>query len=180
MEETLERADQALNEARDRVSSLRSVESKTDLVTSLTAAADDLSKDSSIALRVRVEGEPKPLRPIVSDELFWIGREAITNAFRTSGATTIDVVITYGRRELTLSVIDDGRGIDPTILSAGGRPRHWGIAGMRERADRIGGHFAIKAELDRGTTVTVKVSKGVAYNSASWLQKIGWRAPRDL
>jgi len=83
-------------------------------------------------------------------------REALTNAFHHSGATNIVVTLTYGRRELRMVVSDNGRGIDPAVLRMG-RECHWGLKGMRERAEKIGGKLTFSSRTCGGTEVDLCV-----------------------
>jgi signal transduction histidine kinase len=85
--------------------------------------------------RVVVEGRQRELEAGLHDEIYRIGREAIINAFRHSGATDIETQIEYRRSELRILIRDNGCGIDPENLQRG-RNANWGLLGMRERADR--------------------------------------------
>jgi signal transduction histidine kinase len=85
-----------------------------------------------------VEGEPRPLRTIVYDEIYSIGREAISNTLRHANATRIEVEITYGSTHLRLRCRDNGAGMSEQQLEAGSPAGHWGMTGMKERASRIG------------------------------------------
>lgn len=79
----------------------------------------------------------RQLDPTVRDETHEIAAEALRNAFRHSAAQ-VEVELRYGARELRLRVRDDGEGIDRTVLH-GGRQGHFGLCGMRERAEFVGG-----------------------------------------
>jgi signal transduction histidine kinase/ligand-binding sensor domain-containing protein len=182
LEDALDRGDKAVVEARNRVEGLRTAEAAgVDLPTALKSIGAELTAGNQIELRVVVDGQRRDLNAIVGDEAFWIAREALFNAFRESRARHIDVELTYGRRELRLRVIDDGQGFDPTVLRSGGKPKHWGIRGMRERASRIGGKFRIATALGAGTEVDLRVPHGVAYRRESrgaipWLRRFAhWR-----
>ena len=87
--------------------------------------------------RVIIEGQPRPFKPVIRDEVYRIGREAVVNAFRHAEAGNIEVELDYRPRELRMFVRDDGRGIDPAVVRSGS-DGHWGLAGMRERARAIG------------------------------------------
>jgi nitrate/nitrite-specific signal transduction histidine kinase len=73
---------------------------------------------------------------------------------------------------------DDGCGIDPVIISAGGRPGHWGLAGMRERARSIGAVFNIWAGGSAGTEMEVRLPAARAYVNVK--KSIWRRALRSL
>src|SRR4029077_16363392 len=110
-----------------------------DLADSLRSFGDELAAEhgGAAALRVEVLGVSQPLHPVVRDELFRIAAEALRNAFRHAGAKEIEVELRYDVRQLRLRVRDDGCGIAPEVLSAGGREGHFGLHGMRERAKVI-------------------------------------------
>jgi signal transduction histidine kinase len=84
--------------------------------------------------------------------MFRIASEAIINAYRHTGARDIEARISYGLTELRATVRDNGCGIDPDLLDAD-RRGHWGLAGMRERADRIGAKLRVLSRLAIGTEV---------------------------
>jgi signal transduction histidine kinase/ligand-binding sensor domain-containing protein len=123
--------------------------------------------------RVIVEGRPRELKPMIRDEVYRIGREGLVNAFRHSGATHVELELEYGAKELHVLVRDDGRGIDPQVVH-GGSDGHWGITGMRERAQRIGATLKIRSRADAGTEVELRVPGPVAFErqSSGWLP---WR-----
>jgi len=113
---------------------------------------------------VAVEGRSRPLHPVFRDEVYRIGREAAINAFRHSGASAIEVEITYSKRGFRLVVRDDGRGIDPQVLQAG-REGHWGLRGMRERSERIGAQLRVWSRAEGGTSVEMFVPGHIAFRS---------------
>jgi signal transduction histidine kinase len=115
--------------------------------------------------RVLVEGTQKDLPPMLQDEIYRISREVIRNAFAHAAASHIEVEIRYDRDQLRLRVRDDGKGIDPKVLQAGGRPGHFGIRGMRERAERIGAHLDFWSESGAGAEVELTVPALLAYQT---------------
>jgi ligand-binding sensor domain-containing protein len=134
------------------------------------------------AYRVIVEGRPRPLKPIVRDEVYRIGREGVVNAFRHSGATSIEIELEYAPRELRVFVRDDGLGIDPQVLRSGS-DGHWGMTGMRERAERIGGTLKVRSRAAAGTEIELRVPGHAAFDreasgrSRSWLARMFTRPP---
>src|SRR6202008_908201 len=106
---------------------------------------------SAVDFRVVVEGESRDLHPILRDEAYRIASEATRNAFRHSGARRIEIEICYDDRHLRLSVLDDGKGIDPKVLDGGAREGHYGLPGMKERAKIAGGKLTVRSKLDSGT-----------------------------
>ena len=75
--------------------------------------------------------------------------------------------VIYGRRELRLRIHDDGAGISRQVRDAGGRDGHFGLTGMRERAEKIRAEFSISSEPGGGTEVVVTVSARIAYVRSS-------------
>src|SRR5262249_17332680 len=115
--------------------------------------------------RAVVEGASVPLRPTIRDEIYRIGREALTNAFRHSGASHIDLYLEYTTNHLRVLVADNGCGINPQMLEFGGWGQ-WGLPGMRERAEKIGGKFRILSRPGGGTEIELCVPGHVAFESA--------------
>lgn len=163
IEETLDRADEILAEGRDRVRSLRTGTALRDLPSALERVAREASQDGTTRLKSVVEGRPRELDPIVMEEAFAIGREALLNALTHSGGTEVEMEIAYDPRQLRLRIRDDGSGIDPQILGSGGRADHWGLQGMRERALRIGARVEIWSRPGAGTEVELTVPAATAY-----------------
>jgi signal transduction histidine kinase len=125
-----------------------------DLKAALERALGECQLKAEVQTAVCVKGAAVDLHPMIHDELFRIGYEAIHNACAHGSAKSINVELDY-RRSLTLSVIDDGVGIDPFVLTEG-KAGHYGIVGMRERATRIGGSLSIVSDF-RGTRVVLSV-----------------------
>jgi ligand-binding sensor domain-containing protein/signal transduction histidine kinase len=142
--------------------------------------ANGMSPAKEIGFRVIIEGHPRALHPILRDEVYRIGREALVNAYRHSGADNIEVEVEYTDKQLRIFVRDDGCGIDPQILSDG-RDGHWGLAGMRERAERIGARLRVRSAASSGTEVELSVPGQLAFESqsadhiASKLARLGFR-----
>ncbi|HKF21285.1 MAG TPA: ATP-binding protein, partial [Candidatus Angelobacter sp.] len=90
--------------------------------------------------------------------------ESLHNAFRHSEAERIEVEIHYERRWLRVRIKDNGKGIDPKVLSEGGRPGHHGLPGMKERAKLVGGKLAVWSELNSGTETELTIPASVAYS----------------
>jgi signal transduction histidine kinase len=170
LEKALDRADQAILEGRDAIQNLRSSTTVTnELGQAMAALGEEFGaarsdKNGSPTLRVSSEGAPRELHPILRDDVYRIAREALRNAFRHAQATKIEAEITYGERLLRLRIRDDGKGIDPKLLDAG-RDGHWGLPGMRERAEQIGARLDIWSEVGAGTEVELSIPGSVAYGT---------------
>ena len=162
-----------IEEGRNTIRGLRSsIENADDLTSSLSRIPQELSKPG-VNFRVVVEGATLPLRPAVRDEVYRIGREALVNAFRHSGADNIDLRLEYAPDQLRLLVQDDGCGIDPQVLQSG-RDGHWGLSGMRERAEKIGAKVKVLSRAGGGTEVEFRLPSEIAWesqrsSSALWL-----------
>jgi signal transduction histidine kinase len=109
-----------------------------------------------------VEGSPRNLHPIVRDDIHRISREALRNAFRHADADRIEAELTYAAREFRVRIRDNGKGIDQQLLT-GGRVKHWGLAGMRERALQIGAQLNLWSDMGSGTEVELRVPGAIAY-----------------
>lgn len=165
MEKTLDVADEVLQEGRDRVRSLRHDSlSLRDLAAAFRRVAEEAAPDASTTAKTIVEGAVRELHPVVLEESYSIGREALVNAIVHSECRQVEVEITYDPRQFRLRVRDDGRGIDPNILEEG-RADHWGLQGMRERANKIGGQLEIWSRPGSGTEVELRVPAATAYRS---------------
>ena len=118
-----------------------------------------------------MEGTPRNLHPILRDEAYRIAAEALRNAFRHAQARQIEVEIRYDERQLRLRVRDDGKGVDPKLLREEGRPGHWGLNGMHERAKLVGAHLEVWSKLDSGTEVELSIPASIAYVTSPALQR---------
>jgi signal transduction histidine kinase len=170
LEKALDRADRAIVEGRDAIQDLRSSTTITnELGQAMAALGEEFGcardgKGGSPTLRVSMEGKPRELHPILRDDIYRIAREALRNAFLHAKASKIEADIIYDARLLRLRIRDDGKGIDPKLLDAG-RDGHWGLAGMRERAEQIGARLDIWSEVGAGTEVDLRVPGSVAYGT---------------
>jgi signal transduction histidine kinase len=166
IEKTLDYADQVLAEGRDRVRSLRGATvSDGELSAAFQQVAKESSPERTAIFKTVVEGGVRELHPIVLEESYSIGREAIINAILHSDGCNVEAEIIYDSREFRLRIHDDGHGIDPDVLEKGGRADHWGLQGMRERANRIGGQLKVSSRPGSGTEVVLTVPATAAYRS---------------
>ena len=174
-----------IDESRDKVRSLRlSGESSVDLGQAFSAIQQEVGPQSGTGFRVIAEGETRPLRPAIREEVYRIGREATVNAFRHSRASSIEVEIEYASSQLRVFVRDNGSGIDPQVLSAG-RDGHWGLSGMRERAERIGAKLRVLSGVSAGTEIELSIPGHLAFEFSpsrsrwEWLSKLKVRMARE-
>ena len=168
LESAIDRAEEAMTEGRDAVRGLRSSTVLTnDLALSINALGEELasgeSNQNGAVFQVGVEGISQDLHPISRDEIYRIAGEAIRNAFKHAQARLIEVNIQFEERQFRLRVRDDGKGIDEKFVNEDGRLGHYGLAGMRERAQLLGGKLTVWTELNRGTILELSVPASQAY-----------------
>jgi PAS domain S-box-containing protein len=167
----LNMADEAITESRDAIQDLRSEPVEpVDLAHLLTAIGEELSESQDVdppSFSLAVEGDRRTLVPVLQDEIYRIGREILRNAFRHSGARHVDAEILYDEKLLRLRIRDDGKGIDRQVLENGGRPGHWGLIGIRERAKRLTAQLDFYSEAGVGTEVQLTLPASVAYERSA-------------
>jgi signal transduction histidine kinase/ligand-binding sensor domain-containing protein len=165
---------QVIEEGRNAVRGLRSSQSGSmSLENAFAQVQQELAIEDDVGFRVIVDGQPKPLHPVLRDEVYRIGREALVNAFRHSQAKSIQIELEYAASRLRVLVRDNGRGIDPQTLQSG-RDGHWGLPGMRERADRIGAKLHVWSRPSGGTEVELLVPSHLAFQSQSPNRALQW------
>ncbi len=142
--------EQHIREARLAIWRLRSPESGDDVVARLQRTAEDVTAGSGVTVSFRVGGGRVLCARQIESHLVRIGQEAIRNAVRHAGAARVLVDLRYEPRQITLRVEDDGRGFDPARTNP---KAHWGLAGMRERAELVGGQLSLTAAPGQGTVV---------------------------
>jgi signal transduction histidine kinase len=113
------------------------------------------------------------LRPVLLDDVYRIGREAIVNAFQHAGATNIEVEVEYAANRLRMLVQDNGCGIDAQMLQSG-KAGHWGLKGIRERAERIGAKLNLFSNPGAGTQVVLTVAAELAFQPEDVGKRRGW------
>ena len=166
----LELMNQVMDEGRNTLRGLRSssVNSSDGLEKSLAEIPHTFGLRKAAYFSVIIEGTPRSLLPIIREETYHIGCEAVLNAFRHSKANKIEVIIEYTPKYLKLSVSDDGHGIDPHILEVG-REGHWGLIGMRERAQKINSQLKVWSRPGAGTKIELIVPDYVAFQKDGFI-----------
>jgi len=165
---------QVSEEGRNAVRGLRTQgESADALERALSEIPGDLAIGEQTRFRLRSEGTQRALLPAVRDEVYRIIREALSNAFRHSGAANVEVVLEYSPDALRVTVRDDGRGMDPGVLQSG-REGHWGLSGMRERSARIGARLKVLSAPGGGTEIDLIVPGGAAFEPGTRRRWLGW------
>jgi signal transduction histidine kinase len=179
LDTALDQAAQAIAEGRDAVQGLRSSAFETnDLANGIIAIGQELTNTASTvdapAIDVEVDGGPRRLNPIVRDEVCRVAGEALRNAFRHAQARRITVEIQYEKRRLRVRVCDDGKGIDEETIRR--QPvGHFGLPGMRERAENVGGRLEVSSRLNFGTEIELTIPGDIAYGGSprsSWLSRV--------
>jgi signal transduction histidine kinase len=146
----------ATQEGQAALNSLRTATTQTnDLAEALRRVTEDGLIPRALAVTFSVVGDARDMHPIVRDEIYRIGYEAIRNACTHSGASRLEIELRYAR-DLTLRVDDNGTGIDPAIADRG-KNGHFGLQGMRERAARIGGKLTLVSSSNSGTEIKLVV-----------------------
>ena len=168
--ETLQRAittsAEAIAEGREAIQNMRSSTVLTnDLARALRVAGDELAALGSATFKVRVQGSSRNVHPILRDEIYQITLEAIRNAFQHAEAQAIEAEILYGD-SLRVRIRDDGKGIDPAIMKEGRRSGHYGLPGMRERAERIGGKLDVWSGPGAGTEIQLSLPGTIAFGTS--------------
>jgi signal transduction histidine kinase/ligand-binding sensor domain-containing protein len=154
--------EQATVEGRAALHSLRaSTIQRNDLAEALRRATESDLIPAAMSVSFSAVGTPSEMHPIVRDEIYRIGYEAIRNAALHSGASQMDVELRY-TQDLTLRIRDNGVGIDPTVLDHG-RAGHFGLQGMRERTARIGGKLTVVSSPAAGTEIQLVVPGGIIF-----------------
>lgn len=172
LDDAINETEKALAESRDAIQGLRSEPlARGDLAEILMSASQELAHSSNANQKPPVfdlvqEGERHTLSPTTKSEVCRIALEILRNAYRHAQANRIETEVRYGDHALRIRIRDDGKGIDPKVLTAGGVAGHWGLRGIRERASRIGAQLDFWSETAAGTEVQLTVPASVAYETA--------------
>ena len=182
MEQALDRAESMLVQGRDQLTGLRrETVAETSLSDALASVAKDLEIQTNSEFKLSVQGIPRELNPRVRGELYRIGTEALTNAFRYAAAPLIEVEMLYDAAAFTLRVRDNGKGFDGEVLRKSNRPGHFGLLGIQERSDRIGARLEVWSREGAGTEVSCSVYAEQAYRDSKvsgfrlWIRRV-WSA----
>jgi len=164
LEETMDRADQILTEGRGNLLQLRSktVGSPT-LADRINRTIADLQVQKCIPCELHVQGSTRALKPAVDEEIFAMAREALTNAFRHSDATTVLVELHFTNTHFSFRCSDDGVGFPAVVLKEGSAERHWGLIGLRERAAMLHAQLVLRNNESRGALVEIVLRARLAY-----------------
>jgi PAS domain S-box-containing protein len=172
LKSALDQAAEAITDARDAIQGLRSLIAETaDLAHAIRAVGEELTAQSTDpdppAIEVEVEGASRDLNPLVRDEAYRIAAEALRNAFRHARAQRIAVEIRYGEGQFRLLVRDDGKGLGEAAVGRAAAAGHFGLHGMRERAEIVGGRLEVRSRTDSGTEVELRIPGSIAYGGSA-------------
>jgi signal transduction histidine kinase len=154
---------ESLMEARERVWEMHGTELQgRDLPDALQASARDRTAGTGIEVAVITTGERRPLDHRIEDAAFRIAREAVANAVQHADARRIEIHVAFAATALRVEVRDDGRGMTTEQLDKARLTGHFGLSGIRDRAERAGGHCDVLAPPDGGTVVVLELPLGAS------------------
>jgi signal transduction histidine kinase/ligand-binding sensor domain-containing protein len=145
---------EGLDDARQSIWELRAVSAKDSLPTRLGRVIQRAG-ERGLKAECRVGGTYRALPQELEDEILRIAQEAVTNVVRHAGASTVSVDLRYSPESLLLRIADDGCGFD--VAAASSNDGHFGVKGMRERAEKITGQLEVESLTGKGTRVTMNV-----------------------
>lgn len=162
----LRSADKVMVDGRNHISRLRADDlGSLPLREAIMRLHHDISAEfaSPPACVVHEKYEELALNRVIKAELYWIAREALLNTCRHGQASEVAFLLEYERRAFRLSCRDNGCGMSDGMLAAGGRPGHFGLTGMQERARKVGAALQCTSFEGKGTCVEVAVPERLAY-----------------
>jgi signal transduction histidine kinase len=157
LDTTRQHVREGLAEARQSIWALRSQDSDENTLPVKLRRATEHANGHNLEATFSLYGAYRPMPPGMEREILRVGQEAIHNVKKHAGAEHLSVQLEYGPAEVALIVRDDGRGFN-TDNGTGPSSGHYGLTGMRERADTIGGTFEVTSEIDVGTTIQLHVT----------------------
>ncbi len=167
LEDALARADSLISDGRDHVMGLRRESSDLELLEEqISGLISRLSPAAAGKVNLTTSGAARLVTHSVSEEITRIVGEAVQNSVTHAAANHIDIVIQYSDEALTVRICDDGRGFDRSRFEQGSPSRHFGLLGMSERAQRVGGQLEILSRESEGTQVVLRIPGERAYESS--------------
>jgi ligand-binding sensor domain-containing protein/signal transduction histidine kinase len=172
LNKALDGAERAIVEGRDAIHDLRSPAPAAKVLAQEIAAfgeeliVKDTREMQPMQFRMVIEGSAHALHPNAHIQVFRIAREAMRNAFSHSQGRLIETEIAYTDNLFRLRIRDDGKGIDSDLRGRAEEIGHWGLRGMRERAESLGGEFEVWSEPGAGTEIELRVPASIAYETA--------------
>lgn len=146
-------------EGRQQVMALRSEASfGGDVLAAMSDLIRLLSARHGVRITLDVRGKPRLFAPHLAARVQAILGEALSNACRHAGCQQMTLELHYRRHGFRARVLDTGKGIDATVLAAGGKHGHWGMVGMREQAEQIGARLDVALRQGGGTEVVLQLA----------------------
>jgi NarL family two-component system sensor histidine kinase YdfH len=156
VQRAMERARTTLREARRAIQALRpAVLEQDSLVDALGREMDEFAAATGKRATFQVDSSSPDVPPAAAQDILRIVQESLTNAARHAEAEHVVVRLETDNDWLRVVVEDDGRGFDPDEVA--GQPGSFGLRGLKERADHIGGELQVRSAPGRGTTVTLEM-----------------------
>jgi signal transduction histidine kinase len=128
------------------------------LVDAVSQLARRASLEAGIPVTLETTGEPFPLGGDSERSLVMVIREGVLNALRHAGPTRVAITLAFERESLQVDIKDDGCGFDTAKVPAAGNG-HYGLIGMRERVEKLGGRFHLTTSPGQGTLVRLGMSR---------------------
>lgn len=161
LDRSLNDAITAIREGREKVAALRAHnDSALSLQENLRLICGQVAKEHQREFLFRCVGTERPIKAEVKSELCAIAQEALRNAFLHANATHHEVVIEFNSKALRMRILDNGNGISERDRV---KPDHWGLAGIKERAQLINATLALHTDVDMGTTWEIEINAALAY-----------------
>ena len=158
-----------LSDVRQYMAALRQSEEAGGLNLPVTVArlVDDLRRQSGLHVDFEETGGERELEPFVERAVIRIVGEGLRNVGQHAGATNAKVMLRYDQDQVVATIEDDGKGFDSNEMSTAEERGHYGIVGMRERAEGVGGQLVVRSEPGRGTIVRASIPYRAADNEAT-------------
>src|SRR5437867_4515698 len=171
-----------LSDVRQYMAALRQTEESGGLNLPVTVArlADGLRRQSGVHVDFEETGTARELEPFVERAVIRILGEGLRNVGQHSGASNAKVILRYDDEQVVATIEDDGKGFESNELNTAEERGHYGIVGMRERAEGVGGQLVVRSEPGRGTIVraTIPYRVTVAGESPGWTDTVEDTEPR--
>lgn len=155
LERTRRLVQEGIADARESIWELRATTAEGSLPSRLQRVAER-ARERGVATELRIGGTYRPLPARWESEILRVAGEAVTNSIRHAEASKISMSLDYAPEHLVLRIGDDGHGFDPATATPGGK--HFGMRGMRERAQNIRGELTVTSAPGEGTAVTLRVA----------------------
>jgi ligand-binding sensor domain-containing protein/signal transduction histidine kinase len=148
-----------IDEAREAVWNLRrNKAAENSFATALQGMAEQIAREFGIPVTCELTGKPFVLNQYATHELLMMVREALHNAVLHASPGKVEIRVAFARNHLTLEVRDDGSGFDPEALGSH-HDHHYGLVGMRERVQSVGGRFRLESAAGKGTEVQIQIPR---------------------